>query len=155
VESVGSAGSGIDWLPPSLNSQGEPSTPREGEALRRGVGWRAESVDRPAALSARGEGAGGMVVRLAPSQPERARGREVLTPRGIAANWTGYSSELGRGIAANWDGKIKNLRTISENASGYISKLPGNQERLENPHESVKCVHYEGQRDIKAKYDLF
>jgi hypothetical protein len=57
-------------------------------------------------------------------------------------------------IIVNRSGKIKNPRTIYENAGGYISKLPGNQ-RLKNPHESVKCVHYEGQRDIKAKYDLF
>jgi hypothetical protein len=110
VESVGSVGSGIDccWFPPSLHSlpstpvkrearrrgegwtsvlpacPGMPSTPREGEALRRGVGWRAEFVDRPAAPSAWGEGAGGMVVGLAPSQPESER--EVLTPRGVAAD---------------------------------------------------------------------
>ncbi len=65
---------------------GVPSTPREGEALRRGVGWRAESVDRPAAPPARGEGAGGMVVGLAPSQPESEREGGPHT--------TGYSSEL-------------------------------------------------------------
>jgi hypothetical protein len=111
VESVGLAGSGRDCclIPPSLHSLpstpvkgearrrgegctgvfpaclGMPSTPREGEALRRGMGWRAESVDRPAAPSARGEGAGSMVVGLAPLS-QRVRGREVLTPRGIAAN---------------------------------------------------------------------
>ncbi len=91
MESVGLAGSGKDccWIPPPLHSlpstpvkgearRGEgctgvfpaclsiPSTPREGEALWRGVGWRAEFIDRPAAPSAQGEGAGSMVVGLAP-----------------------------------------------------------------------------------------
>ncbi len=109
MESVGLAGSGKDccWIPPFLHSlpsapvkgearRGEgctgvfpaclsmPSTPREGKALWRGVGWRAEFVDRPAAPSA-GEGAGSMVVGLAPLSL-RARGREVRTPRGIAVD---------------------------------------------------------------------
>ncbi len=82
---------------------GVPSTPREVEALRRGVGWRAESVDRPAAPPARGKGAGGMVVGLAPSQPESEReggphttGYSSELTRGIAVNWMGYSSELDR-----------------------------------------------------------
>ncbi len=52
-------------------------------------------------------------------------------------------------IIVNRSGKIKNPRTIYENAGGYISKLPGNQERLENPHESVKCEHYVEQRGKK------
>ncbi len=117
AESVGLAGSEKDccWIPPSLHSLpstpvkgearrglgctgvfpaclGMPSTSREGESQWRGVGWRAKSIDRPAAPSARGEGAGSMVVGLAPLS-QRARGREVLTPRGIAANY-GYSSKL-------------------------------------------------------------
>jgi hypothetical protein len=110
VESVGLAGSEKDccWIPPSLHSlpstpvngetrrgevctgmfpacRGMLSTPREGEALWRGVGWHAKSVDRPVAPSAQGERAGSMVVGLAPLS-QRARGREDLTPRGIAVN---------------------------------------------------------------------
>jgi hypothetical protein len=108
VESVGLAGSEKDccWIPPSLHSlpstpvKGEarrgvgctgvfpaclcmPSTPREGEAQWRGVGWRAKSVDRPAAP--RGEGAGSMVVGAGSSQPESEREGGPHT--------TGYSSE--------------------------------------------------------------
>ncbi len=46
---------------------GMSSTPREGLALRQGVGCcvvGAETIDRPAAPSARGEGASSMVVEL-------------------------------------------------------------------------------------------
>jgi hypothetical protein len=43
-----------------------PSTPREGEAWRRGVGCSAISFDSPAAPSALGEGAGSMAVGLTP-----------------------------------------------------------------------------------------
>jgi hypothetical protein len=112
LENVGSAGSGIGccWVPPSLHSlsttpmQGEvgrlgegrasvapacldmPSTPEEGEAWGRGVGCSAISFDRPAAPPARwGVVEGSMATGLTPLS-QRARGREVLTPRGIAEN---------------------------------------------------------------------
>jgi hypothetical protein len=75
---------GEGWTSVLPACPGMPLTPREEEALRQGVGWRAEFADCPAAPSARGEGAGGILVGLAPSQPESER--EVLTPRGIAAD---------------------------------------------------------------------
>ncbi len=73
-----------------------PSTPGGGEALRRGVVWRADPNDCPAALSVWGEGAGYMAGQADPSQLERER---ELCP-----HTTGYSSELTWRIAANWDG---------------------------------------------------
>jgi hypothetical protein len=41
-----------------------------------------------------------MVVGLAPLS-QRARGREVRTPRGIAADWRGIAADW-KGIAADW-----------------------------------------------------
>ncbi len=63
-----------------------PSTPGGGEALRRGVVWHADPVDRPAAASAWGEVAGSMVGQVHP--PQLGSERELCPPT------TGYSSEL-------------------------------------------------------------
>ncbi len=72
----GEAGGGTQKRGPSLP---EPA----------GVGCRivAESFNRPAAPSTWREGAGSMEGGGPGPSRERARGREVLTPQDIAANW--------------------------------------------------------------------